>query len=253
VARSSGEAEFHAITLGCDESLHLKYIFEELGVSLGIEVLSDSSAGRAMCHRIGAGCLKHIQTKFFWVQECIQQGILKVGVVRGSDNPADVGTKAVTAATLRHLLPRCGLVLDSEVTVAAATSAASTSASLGVNPAVLSALLVLIQALQAKGDGDDDEKTHSASSWLALLFVVHVLGFWALVVVMIASHVRKKIRHDKNTQTMMKLNDTLAGGLVAEKKFFWTTQGDVVHVDAKCYHLKAATNLQSRRLCRTCG
>jgi hypothetical protein len=179
VARSSGEAEFHAITLGCEESLHLKYTFEVLGTNLIVEVLSDSSAGRAMCHRIGAGCLKHIQTKFFWVQECLQQGLIKVGAVRGSDNPADLGTKAVTAATLRHLLERCGLVLDSDVTVAATTSTSSASASLGINPTMLSALVLLLQALQAKAHSDEEDTSTSTStgSVLALLFISHVLGF----------------------------------------------------------------------------
>ena len=42
---------------------------------------------------IGVGRVRHIQTRFLWVQERVRQGDLRVLQVQGSSNAADLGTK----------------------------------------------------------------------------------------------------------------------------------------------------------------
>eukprot|EP00969_Alexandrium_andersonii_P148775 6577141-Alexandrium_andersonii.AAC.1 len=96
---SSGEAEFYAISLGVTESLGLRNILHSVGIDLPIKIYSDSSAGRAMCHRLGAGNhMKHVEVRHFHVQRLVRDKVIEVDVVRGDSNPADLGTKAVEKA-----------------------------------------------------------------------------------------------------------------------------------------------------------
>ncbi len=71
-AMSSGEAEYYAILLAATEGVGLQSILKEIGHEVKVTVLSDSSAARAMCVRLGAGGLKHVETRF--VMLCDEDG-----------------------------------------------------------------------------------------------------------------------------------------------------------------------------------
>jgi hypothetical protein len=179
----------------------MKYMLEEVGLKLPVEVLSDSSAGRSMCHRLGSGALKHVQTKFFWVQEAVQQGLLKISVVRGSDNPADLGTKAVTRAVLMHLLPRCGMIMDTnEITVAAASSSSTAAAVPHINHQALAAIVALLQALTVKGD----DGAGSDNGWYG---IVGKVVLTTMVLLAAAFYLTRKKQHEKKEKWLELLRE----------------------------------------------
>ena len=74
VAFSSGEAEYYAQLSAATRGLQLKAIISEAGVDLQLCVYSDSSAGRAMAKRLGGGRIRHIEIKYFSLQQFVKQG-----------------------------------------------------------------------------------------------------------------------------------------------------------------------------------
>ena len=57
----------------------------------------DSSAALGVVARKGAGKLRHVRVGQLWVQEKNESGELSYHKVKGSENPADLMTKALTA------------------------------------------------------------------------------------------------------------------------------------------------------------
>ena len=105
-----------------------------------------------MLNRLGAGSrLKHVQTKFFFVQELVRSGRIKTSKVDTKENPADIGTKSLGASSLQPLLPRAGMKMSFEKqSIAALSSLVSTSS--GQVSAFLAALVAMMQQGQAKGE-----------------------------------------------------------------------------------------------------
>jgi ribonuclease HI len=103
-ALSVGEAEFYAVVKGGAVGLSLKAIYEDLGKRVDVEIDSDSTTAGSLADRLGVGQrTKHIQTRFLWVQERVQDRDLRVKKVHTSKNVADVATKPVSGQALnRH-------------------------------------------------------------------------------------------------------------------------------------------------------
>ena len=106
VALSSGESEFYAICRCICLTLYLVNLIEWLLKQRPkARVESDSSAGRGMATRAGVGKkAKHIDVQFLFMQDVFRAGIVKLVAIPGGSNPADLGTKYVTAATMTKLL-----------------------------------------------------------------------------------------------------------------------------------------------------
>ena len=71
-------------------------------------VLSDSSAARAFSQRIGLGRMRHIQTRYLWLQERVKEGHLRVLPIRGKNNPADLLTKALSGVKRQKFMKTLG-------------------------------------------------------------------------------------------------------------------------------------------------
>ena len=78
------------------------------GLPLPVIVSSDSSAARGHVSRRGLGKMRHIQTRFLWVQERVGEGHIKITCVPGSKNVADVLTKEVPGTTMAKHLAKMG-------------------------------------------------------------------------------------------------------------------------------------------------
>ena len=111
LALSSAESEFYALGSGAATGLFIKHLLAEQGRELRLVLHTDSSAARSMVQRTGVGRVRHIQARFLWIQEEQRGGRLTVMKVAGSENPADLGTKAVTRDTLEKLLSKLPLAL----------------------------------------------------------------------------------------------------------------------------------------------
>ena len=76
-----------------------------------IEIQSGSSTANSLTDRLGAGQrTKHIGTRYFWVQERVQDADLSIKKVPTAKNCADVATKPVSASVLRKHCKIAGLV-----------------------------------------------------------------------------------------------------------------------------------------------
>lgn len=109
IALSSGEAEFYSCGKTVAHVLFLVYILREISHTVQALVYSDSSAARGMMGRIGSGRVRHMQTRFLWVQERLRERQFQLYKVGTLENPGDVGTKNQPEEALRRLLPLCGL------------------------------------------------------------------------------------------------------------------------------------------------
>ena len=111
-ALSTGEAEFNAEIRACVEVIYLKNLLNFFGHTTKAIVETDSSAAKGIIGRLGASKkTKHFAVKKFWVQSLVREKVIQVRKIAGTENEADLGTKAVDGPTLNKLLPKVGIVL----------------------------------------------------------------------------------------------------------------------------------------------
>ena len=108
IALSSGESEWYAITKGSAAGLCLQSLMRDLGVGVDVVVRSDSSAARGFGSRQGLGRMRHVQSRYLWVQERVKEGHLRLEPIRGKNNPADMFTKAVSGVLRERFLKMLG-------------------------------------------------------------------------------------------------------------------------------------------------
>ena len=77
---------------------------EDFGGKKGLEVHTDARSGKAIAQRRGLGPVRHISTRFLWVQQKISQKEFSVTKVKGKSNPADLGTKYLNGPDLSRIL-----------------------------------------------------------------------------------------------------------------------------------------------------
>ena len=89
----------------------LRSMCQDLGIPMKIEIQSDSSTANSLTDRLGAGQrTKHIDTRYFWIQERVQDGYFSIKKVLAAMNCADVGTTPVSASVLQQHCKFAGLV-----------------------------------------------------------------------------------------------------------------------------------------------
>ena len=109
-ALSVGEAEFYAVVKIGQVGLSLRSIYQDLGIPMKVEIQSDSTTANSLTDRLVAGQrTKHFDTRYFWVQERVQDGE-STKKVPTAKNCADVGTKPVPASVLQQHCKFAGLV-----------------------------------------------------------------------------------------------------------------------------------------------
>ena len=107
-ASSVGEAEFYAVVKGGRVGLSLTSMYQDLGIPMKIEIQSGSSTANSLTDRLGAGQrTKHIDTRYFWIQERVQDWDFGIKKVLTAKSCADVGMKPVSASVLQQKLQVC--------------------------------------------------------------------------------------------------------------------------------------------------
>ena len=53
--------------------------------------------------------MRHLSCCILWLQQLISDGVIRLGVVAGSTNPADIGTKRLPNGRLRSLMFLLGM------------------------------------------------------------------------------------------------------------------------------------------------
>jgi len=114
IGLSSAEAEHYGLTKGAAIGLGLKSLAEDwfLGIKCEVHfaVYSDSSAALAFASRRGLGTMRHIETRYLWLQERVARGHLTVHKVGTLENVADFLTKAVAGNVLDKHMETLGFV-----------------------------------------------------------------------------------------------------------------------------------------------
>ena len=108
VALSSAEAELYALTKGAAQALGIMTMMSDLGAEVSTTVHADASAAIGIVRRTGLGKLRHLNVRYLWLQDQLKGDNLKLVKVPGAENPADIVTKHLNAATSkRHLEGLC--------------------------------------------------------------------------------------------------------------------------------------------------
>lgn len=96
VTLSSSEAEYVAISELCAEIMFLKQVLEFLGikVKLPIIVRVDNVGAIYLAHNATSGPrTKHVDIRYHFVRDYIEDGVIKILFVKSTDNDSDIYTK----------------------------------------------------------------------------------------------------------------------------------------------------------------
>jgi hypothetical protein len=148
-ALSSAEAEFGGgVTAAC-EGIFIKGRFEFFGYNVTLTIYMDSSAARAIFRRKGCGRIRHLETKLLWVQAALADGVFKLDTVLGTENKADIGTKALDRLTFEKHRKALGIMTkeDAEPKTGGAVIQLGTLAAIASGTDNLRAVLPLLLGL----------------------------------------------------------------------------------------------------------
>ncbi len=87
-----------------------KGLMADLGLEMKVQINTDSSTGKSIAPRRGAGRVRHIEVRELWVQHRVAKGELEIKKVRGEENVADGLTKHAERAKMDYYSKECGLV-----------------------------------------------------------------------------------------------------------------------------------------------
>ncbi|CAK0822283.1 unnamed protein product [Prorocentrum cordatum] len=191
-ALSSGEAEYYASATAAAEAIHLQSAMGFLDMNVKIRIRIDSSAGQAVCHRVGVGGVRHLEVRTLWLQAKVRDKKLAVVKQAGETNLADVGTKALTSQRfhwLRAQLERRPLAGADDMEESTAVRVNLVSDSTSKMARVGAALIALLDSLgSVKADGECDvygyekDKTEIILQDARLGTGVHLQGMMLIVV-----------------------------------------------------------------------
>ena len=108
ISLSSGESEYYGIVKASAIGMQMQSILADWNYAIGLRVLTDSSAAYGTCSRRGLGKLRHIQTRFLWVQERVAQNHLTIQKVGTKANCADMCTKPMTGEQIKSFMKTIG-------------------------------------------------------------------------------------------------------------------------------------------------
>lgn len=115
VALSTAEAEYIALTPAVQECIYLQQFLKGLGyVSTKTEIHEDNNACIALAKNPqDKKRTRHIQIRFHWIREQLENGIFTLLPTRTHDQLADLFTKGLHGPQLRTISTKLGLVHDS--------------------------------------------------------------------------------------------------------------------------------------------
>ena len=71
------------------EAIGLANTTRELGHEAHLRIWTDAAAARELALRSGTGAIKHMETKYFWLQQKEKNRELRIDKIRGRVNPVD--------------------------------------------------------------------------------------------------------------------------------------------------------------------
>ena len=106
VSLSSCESETIAAVSIMSEGIFLQKLIERItGIEPEVRLYIDSSSSRQLISRKGLGKARHLDVSLLWIQK--MKNVL-VKAIKGVDNPADLGTKALSRDKIKKYLKALG-------------------------------------------------------------------------------------------------------------------------------------------------
>ena len=93
VSLSSAESEDYSMVRRASEAIGLANTVRELGHEAQVRIWTDAAAARGLALRSGSGAIKHMETKYFWLQQKEKNQELRIEKIRGTVNLADLMTR----------------------------------------------------------------------------------------------------------------------------------------------------------------
>ena len=166
VSLSSAEAEVYACSSGSSDAVLLSRLLSWLtGRRTLVYVYTDSSGARGILQRQGVGRLRHLSCRILWLQGLIATGVIRLCSVSGHTNPADLGTKRLSASRLRSLMAVLGLFNTST----GALEGCDDPGRVFTRRQNVRALLCALSLLQLQGCEDAAPSSSWATLWFTLL------------------------------------------------------------------------------------
>uniref|UniRef100_A0A5B7BYT4 Reverse transcriptase Ty1/copia-type domain-containing protein n=1 Tax=Davidia involucrata TaxID=16924 RepID=A0A5B7BYT4_DAVIN len=112
VALSTTEAEYMAVTEAFKEAIWLQGLIEDLGiVQEHIEVYCASQSAICLAkNQVHHARTKHIDVRFHFILEIVDEGDILLQKIGTADNPADMLTKVVTGIKFKHCLDLINII-----------------------------------------------------------------------------------------------------------------------------------------------
>ena len=109
VASSGGESELYPLGSLSAELNFTQAVLNEIGIPFLIHARADSSTARVVATKQGASRkMKHIHTRFLFIQDLVFQKLL-MSAVKTEVNPSDIGTKALGHERVYRLRSMLGM------------------------------------------------------------------------------------------------------------------------------------------------
>jgi hypothetical protein len=111
VALSSLEAEYMALSDASRECIARSHLYEELQLSIQTPMIYSDNQGALSTAEdpTNYARTKHIDLRYHFIRNCIDNGILAVDYIPREDNPADIFTKALSPTKHSHFLDLLGI------------------------------------------------------------------------------------------------------------------------------------------------
>ena len=103
VSLSSSEAEFYACSEAVKEIPFVIQVLEFVGVKVRkpVDVMVDNVGAIYMSqNQVGSSRTRHMDTRYYYVNDMQDEGLIKVKFVRSENNVSDVATKNVTSEVM---------------------------------------------------------------------------------------------------------------------------------------------------------
>ncbi|GKA28332.1 hypothetical protein Tco_0714500 [Tanacetum coccineum] len=110
-AMSSAEAEYVALSAGCAQVIWMRTQLKDYGFNYNkIPLYCDSQSAIAIsCNPVQHSRTKHIHTRYHFIKEQVENGIIELYFVRTEYQLADMFTKALPEDRFQYLVRRIGM------------------------------------------------------------------------------------------------------------------------------------------------
>ena len=98
VALSSGESGLYAVVKGTSEGIGMQSLMMDLGWQVSLVLRTDSSAATAISRRRGIGKVRHLDVRYLWVQQRLNDKLMRIEKVNGTAKTANILTKRRSAS-----------------------------------------------------------------------------------------------------------------------------------------------------------